>query len=268
MELEALFEEFIRERRLLKNISRKTEIYYQQGFNAYKRYAPAEPQPNKTQLSKWVMAMREANVKPVSCNTYISAMNAFWNWLYENEVMDKRLKVDPMKLPDDGLKIISEAQLNIIINYKPKNKPEWRIHAFLSLLIDTGLRIDEALGALLDKVDFEQSLLIVMGKGNKERTVPMSFEMRRRLWLYVKRYREKAPSLYVFPSQNGGRIDYNNMRRDILKLCQQLNVKGRVNPHSFRHYFAINFLRRGGDLYRLSRILGHTSIATTQIYLT
>jgi site-specific recombinase XerD len=91
--------------------------------------------------------MREAGVKPVSCNTYISAMNAFLNWLSENEIMPNRLKIDLLKVKDDGFKTLSDNQVNLIVNYKPKGDAEWRTHTILSPLIDTGMRIDEALGA-------------------------------------------------------------------------------------------------------------------------
>jgi integrase/recombinase XerD len=73
---------------------------------------------------------------------------------------------------------------------------------------------------------------------------------------------------YFFPAKNGNKYMYDNFLRDMKSLGEHLGIEGvRVSPHKLRHYFAIHFLRRGGDLYTLSRILGHTNIQTTQIYL-
>ncbi|MDX6695763.1 MAG: hypothetical protein QOF02_3366 [Blastocatellia bacterium] len=77
--------------------------------------------------------MLEAEVKPVSCNTYISAVNAFFNWCFENEVTPKRLKADILKIKEKGFKTLSESQLWQIASYKPENPFEWRTHAIASL---------------------------------------------------------------------------------------------------------------------------------------
>lgn len=270
--LSALFEEFIRERRLLKNITPKTENYYRQAWIAFEKYTNGEIKATEDlsagKLSKWVVAMVEASVKPVSCNTYISALNVFLNWLHENEATRKRFKIDLLKVEEKVFRVLSDAQLKTIASYKPKNQSEGRTHTVASLLIDTGIRIDEALGLLLSNVDFEQALITIKGKGNKERTIPISFEMRKRLWVYVHKQRIKNPSPYVFNTKTCGRMEYHNYRRDLINLCKGLGLENvRVNPHGFRHYYSVNFLRSGGDLFRLSKILGHTSIATTQIYL-
>lgn len=84
--LENLFEELVREGRYLKNITPKTEIYYWQGWTAFNRYVP-EGELSKTKLNKWVIAMREDGVSPVSCNTCISSLNVFLKWLYETDAI-------------------------------------------------------------------------------------------------------------------------------------------------------------------------------------
>ena len=270
--LSELFAEFLRERHYLKNISPKTERYYRQAWIAFQKHTGGEITApdglSKGKLGKWVVSMREAEIKPVSCNTYISAMNAFFNWLYENEVTPKRMKAGLLRVEDKTFRTLTEPQLKIIASYKPRNAGEWRTHTVVSLLIDTGMRIDEALGLLLANVNFEQALVTIRGKGNKERTIPVSFEMRKRLWVYVHKHRNKNPSPYLFNTKTCGRMEYHNFRRDLLNLCATVGLENvRVHPHGFRHYYAVQFLRNGGDLYRLSKILGHTSIQTTQIYL-
>lgn len=153
------------------------------------------------------------------------------------------------------------------MDFKPKSKGQWRTHTILSFLIDTGMRIDEALGSLTSNIDFEQSVVTIRGKGGKIRSIPISYEMRKRLWNWLKK-RGDNPCQYLFPTATFNRMEYHNFRRDLSVICKKIGLEDvRIHPHAFRHYFAVNFLRRGGDLYRLSKILGHTSITTTQIYL-
>jgi integrase/recombinase XerD len=105
----------------------------------------------------------------------------------------------------------------------------------------------------------------VLGKGNKERLVPVSLACRKHLWHQL---RAVAPNGWIFATRSGARLSYRNAHRDLTLLCRAAGVQHRqTNPHAFRHCFAVTYIRRGGDIYRLSRLLGHASISTTQIYL-
>lgn len=266
MNFEALFEEFLRERRLLRNIAKTTENYYKISFSAFRNYGGADEELSKTSLTKWVMRMREAGVKPKSCNTYITAINAFAHWLYENEVIPRRIDAQLIKLEKQAPIALLDETVNRLADFKPQSIGQLRTHTILSLLIDTGMRIDEALGCRLSDVDFEQSLVTIKGKGNKTRTIPISFEMRKRLWKWIKK-RGDNPCAYLFPTRTYGRMEYHNYRRDLTVILKKLKITERIHPHAFRHYFAVSFLKRGGDLFRLSKILGHANINVTEIYL-
>lgn len=110
--MRGLFDQFLKERRLLKNISSKTENYYRQALIAFERYSlESLDSLSNGKLNKWVTAMLEALIKLVSCNTYISAMNAFFNWCFENEVTPKRLKIDALKIEQKDTTTLSESQL-------------------------------------------------------------------------------------------------------------------------------------------------------------
>lgn len=267
MNLEALFNEFLRERRLLKNISPNTEKYYKQSFTAFKTYSDISEELTKGKLNKWVMAMREAEVKPKSCNTYISAINAFMAWLYDNEVIPRKITATLLKMPEPNPTALSDKTVQRLANFKPQSKGQWRTHTILSILIDTGMRIDEALAARLKDVDLEQSLITITGKGSKTRTIPISFEMRKRLFIWIKK-RGDNPCPYLFPTATYNRMEYHNYRRDLSVILKKLGITERIHPHALRHYFSITFIRKGGDIYRLSKILGHSDLSSTRIYLT
>lgn len=173
LNLELLFAEFLKERRYLKNISPNTERFYNQSWTAYKKYGSLDVELSQGNLNKWVMAMREAEVKPKSCNTFISAINAFMHWLYDNEAIPRRIGAGLLKLPEPTPTALSDKTVQRLANYKPQSKGQWRTHTILSLLIDTGMRIDEALESRTKNVDFDQSLITITGKGSKTRIVPI-----------------------------------------------------------------------------------------------
>jgi integrase/recombinase XerD len=93
-------------------------------------------------------------------------------------------------------------------------------------------------------------------------------EMRKILWVYLTRHRFKIPSDYLFPTRDGNGFEYHNVLRGPKELCSRLGIEGvRLSPHGFRHFFSVTYMKRGGEIYRLSRLLGHTSVRTTEIYL-
>jgi integrase len=152
---------------------------------------------------------------------------------------------------------MSDADLRRLLSYPTRN----RAWILIVLILDTGLRIDEALGLERRNVDLERSTLKVVGKGRKERLVPISSALRKHLWRWLR----QSSGRYVFGTRYGGRLSYRNAYRDVTGICQVLGVV--AHPHAFRHCFAVSYSRNGGDIYKLSRILGHASITTISLYL-
>jgi len=274
MVLEDLFEKFLKEKTFLAGVSPKTVRSYKQAFNAYQRVLSGNSAeglcalPTKDTLKDFVIGLREAGLSPGGCNVYIRSMNSFLTWLHENGYVTEPLRLRQLPQEKKIIPVFSEKHVQALIRFRPKDQYEWRLHTLIMLLVDTGARIDEALTCLVSNVDLDNLVVKVRGKGNKERLLPISVEMRKILWVYATRHRFKVPSDYLFPTRDGNRLEYHNTLRGLKELCGRLGIEGvRLSPHSLRHYYAVNFIRRGGDLYRLSRILGHTSLSTTQIYL-
>lgn len=145
-----------------------------------------------------------------------------------------------------------------------------RDKALLSLLLDTGTRISEACGIKIGEVDFKNGRILVTGKGSKSRYVSIGRSCRQALWAYVsERYPKDVPN----PDENLF-LDVENWRplnrdsaRNLLKrLGEKAGIRG-VHPHRFRHTFAIMYLRNGGDIFTLQRMLGHTSLDMVKHYL-
>jgi integrase/recombinase XerD len=265
------FELFIKERRYLKGSSELTIKSYRQAYNRYVK-ATQESQggtgssdalPTKAHLNSFVIHMREY-LAPTTCNISIRSFNAFLSWLYENEYTEKHLKIKQVKEEKKVLKTFSEEQLRLILSWKPATDTERRLHALLCLLVDTGIRIEEALTLAVRDVDFDNLILTVRGKGNKQRVVPMSLELRKVLW----RHRNKHTHEPLFATRSGGRCSYHNMLRDFQALAKELGIKDvRVSFHTLRHTFAYNYVRNGGNLFYLQKALGHSSLQTTRRYV-
>ena len=262
--LQEQFDQYIKEKHFLSNLAFHTIRSYKLAFQWFQKL---DGEINKTALQNFVIGMRESGMNIGGCNVKIRSINSFLSWLYENGHNPENLRIKKLRGELFVIKTFTDAHIKAFINFKPKDKYQWRIYTTIALLIDTGCRIDEILSLTTKKVDMEQLLITIRGKGNKERFVPISLEMRKILFLYMNRQRFKVGDL-MFPTKSGTKMIYQNFLRDFKLHCTDLGITdARTSPHGLRHYFAQNYLRMGGDLYRLSRILGHTNIATTQIYL-
>jgi integrase/recombinase XerC len=162
----------------------------------------------------------------------------------------------PRALPyDDVLKLIEEG---------PRGDSALRDRAVLELLYGCGLRIAEAAVLRWEQVDLEERWIRVVGKGDKERIVPMGRYA-------VKALREwraqgNVSNIYVFPGEKGGPITVRTLRRIVVRCARNVGLSG-VTPHALRHSFATHMLERGANLRVLQELLGHESLMTTQRYL-
>ena len=190
-------------------------------------------------------------------------INAYFNWL-RIEHGQEPLKIQKLKEEQKILSTFTEEQIQAALSFKPKGRNLTRAHMVASLLLDRGLRISEALGLRKQDIDLENLVLKVYGKGSKERLVPMSLELRKMLF----RWNQQLTSDLVFATRTGTKMTVRNFQRDFKELGKRLKFTGvRMSPHTCRHTFASEYLRRGGNLEFLRRILGHSSILTTQKYL-
>jgi site-specific recombinase XerD len=164
------------------------------------------------------------------------------------------------------LATLSTEQIKRLLDLRPKGRNETRAHIVALLILDGGYRISEVLGLVHEHCDFDNLVVKVRGKGNKHRLVPLSMEMRRRLYRYAAKH--SGPGRLLFGTRNNTLVTVRNFERDFKALGQRLGITGvRFSPHTLRHTFAVQYLRAGGNLFYLSKILGHTSVTTTQKYL-
>ena len=240
-------EKFIQERKFLKNVSPKTIAYYEDCFQALKKYGP-DPKD-------FVINMRSAGARASSVNCFGRGLNAYYKWAGLPH------KIPRLKEEERVLETWNAEDVKKFLTYKPERQGLKRAQLLCLLLLDTGLRIDEALSIKREHINFDNLFIRVTGKGRKERDVPFSLELRKRLW-------KSSEKGYIFATRDGLKLGHRNITRDVFTLCREagVSVKRRL-LHSFRHTFATTFLRMGGNLFMLQRILGHQSIIVTQKYV-
>ena len=136
------------------------------------------------------------------------------------------------------------------------------------ILLDTGLRISEVVSIKEQDIDWNRNSIRVMGKGSKERVVPFGRTVKRALLAYLKRRGHIVGNDHIFVSELGDPLWREPVRRNIRKYGARAGLTGvRCSPHTFRHTFACNWIRNGGDVFSLQRILGHSTMHTVRLYV-
>jgi integrase/recombinase XerD len=265
------FEQFIKERQFLNNVSPRTLQWYRESFKWLN-----DEQPDQQALKMFVIRMREHGLKATSCNNRIRAVNAYLNWA-ESDLRIPKLKEEQRVLPTFNVEEIRKFS-----QWKPRTRTQKRLQVLISLLADTGCRISEALELRWSDVDFDNLLLTLHGKGSKDRKVPYSFELRRLLFRLKQTSTAKQPAKMqqstqivtfsssterVFSNASGGSLIRFNVIRDVKLLCKRLGfVAPERTLHAFRHSFATHYLRRGGSVFHLQKCLGHSDLSMTRRY--
>jgi integrase/recombinase XerD len=261
--LETIFEQFLKERTYLKGSSPKTLTFYRSSFRAYQKFSASATLPTKAGLNAFVTGMREQGIKTTSCNTYIRGMNSFLSWMFENGHINEHLKAKQLKVDWKVMTYLSDTQVKQLIGFKPKGIAQIRVWTIAMVCLDAGLRVEEALTLQRSKLDFDNLLLTVRGKGSKERTIPFSIELRKVLFRYLRGSKHEL----VFCTKNGYRLLYDNCRRDFKKLLDQLGITVEGSFHILRRTFARNYVRFGGNLFYLQKALGHTTLTMSRRYV-
>jgi integrase/recombinase XerD len=261
--INGLFERFVKEKKFLLGVTPKTERWYRQSWNAFTRTVGSPEILDRFVLNDFVIRLRESGISPTSVNVYTCAINSFLSWLWENGHISERLKIKEVKAEKKIIQVFSDSQLETLISYRPKDFYEHRLHTMILFAIDTGARIEEMLTLTRDNVDFNNLLIRLAGKGQKERIVPLSLELRKGLFKFMRRHDFNL----VFCTRHGDKLSYRNSARDFKSLCDRLGIVGvRTSWHTLRHGFALNHVRQGGNVFVLQKMLGHSSLQMTRRY--
>ena len=207
-------------------------------------------------------------------NGYVRAISIFYSWLIREEIISDN-PFSKIKIPPPPRKVIpafTESQISHLIAAIDTSKScGYRNYVSILTMLDTGLRVSELIGLRLSDISIEDGIIKVLGKGNKERAIPMGKHVSRCLWHYITFHRAEPqmPKHHdlVFLTRNGRPVSRYAMGNIMVKLGKQAGIEGvRCSPHTLRHTAAISFLRNGGDVFSLQRLLGHSSLEMTRHY--
>lgn len=225
------------------------------------------------QVSEFLAALTSEGLAPASVARCLSAVKNFHRYLVrqdeakQNPARPIKTPRLPRKLPD----VLSVRQMQLLLDAPGEADAHFlRDRAILATLYGCGLRVSEAAELAVDDIDFSAGFVRVRGKGNKERLVPFGHSTQRALRRYLdgpeRRDADSGARDHVFLSQKGGRLSRMGLWLIVRRYALRAGLGERVHPHTFRHSFATHLIESGADLRSVQMMLGHQSVATTQIY--
>ncbi len=202
---------------------------------------------------------------------HVRTLRAFFNWLVvEGLAQNNPVKdLKPPKVTRKVVSTLSDQEIGAILNTFSTSPSDARNQTLFMILLDTGLRIGELVNLKVDNVHVDEGYLKVMGKGKKERIVPIGNNAQKALQRYLFRFRPKPINPVidnVFLSTSNKAITENSMKLMFTRLSQRSGVC-RLHAHLCRHTFATRFLINGGDVFTLQQILGHSTLEMVRHYV-
>ena len=228
-------------------------------------------QAGRGDLQDYLAYRRSAH--PRSNARLMSSLRGFYRWLLRERHIeaDPTALIAPPKAPRGLPRSLSEAQVERLLEAPDAGTVSGlRDRAMLELLYACGFRVSELVNLLPEQINPRQGVVRVVGKGNKERLVPLGDEAVDWLERYLREARPELvrgrPSAYLFPTRKGPVITRQAFWHNIKKYAREAGISFSISPHTLRHAFATHLLNHGADLRAVQMLLGHSDLSTTQIY--
>jgi integrase/recombinase XerD len=228
-------------------------------------------------LQQFVEFVNELGMSAYSQARILSGIKAFYKYL----LFEEEIATDPTELiegPKIGRKLpdtLSYQEIEKLLEAIDLSPPEGgRNRAMLEVLYSCGLRVSELVNLKINNIYFDSGFLRVIGKGNKERLVPIGRDAMKYVKIYMEEIRGKYPHKpaqkgfepYIFLNRNGKKLTRVMVFTIIKNLAKKASIEKTISPHTFRHSFATHLIEGGADLRAVQEMLGHESITTTEIY--
>jgi integrase/recombinase XerD len=235
--------------------------------------AAAPDEVSERQLREFVYHLKDLGLAPASIRRQVSSLRTYYRFL----IAEGRATVDPsdrLELPKSWRRlpaVLSRDEVEALLGApSPDEKLAWRDRALLEMGYGTGVRVSELVGLGLTDVWYDDALIRVVGKGAKERLVPVGRRALGATALYAREIRpaldrgHSAGRLYL--NARGGALSRVGAWSIIKRCAERAGITKRVSPHTLRHTFATHLLEGGADLRAVQEMLGHADLSTTQIY--
>ena len=276
--LERYIKDFVSYLKIEKGLAENSILAYQNDVDKLKEFAAASSklpdQLNYDDLKQFLSTLFDLGLSARSQARIISGIKQFYGFL----ILENLVKVDPSELleqPKLGRKlpeVLTIEEIDSLLAAIDLSKNEGhRNHAMLETLYSCGLRVSELVGLRFSDLFFEEGFIRVIGKGNKERLVPVSQQVQKEIEIYQQHIRnhlniQKGSENIVFLNRRGAQLTRVMVFTIIKNLAESIGLKKNISPHTFRHSFATHLIEGGANLRAIQEMLGHESITTTEIY--
>jgi integrase/recombinase XerD len=226
-----------------------------------------------TDLREYVFHLKDDGLAPSTIRRALSSLRSYFTFLLEEGALD----VDPTELLESPRSwrnlptVLSQEEAGRIVEAPdPEGPMVWRDRSILELLYATGMRVSELTQLTLTRLDMEERLVLVLGKGSRERVLPFGEPAARALERYLRDIRpgldRGASDGALFLNRQGTRLTRMSVWTLVQTSAHRAGIEKKVSPHTLRHSFATHLLEGGADLAAVQDLLGHADITTTQIY--
>ena len=275
---ERYIKDFVSYLKIEKGLAENSILAYQNDVDKLKDFSggigKTADQLNYEDLKQFLSTLFDFGLSARSQARIISGIKQFYGFL----ILENLVKVDPSELleqPKLGRKlpeILSIEEIDALLAAIDLSKNEGhRNRAMLETLYSCGLRVSELVGLRFSDLFFEEGFIRVIGKGNKERLVPVSPQVQKEIEIYQQHIRnhlniQKGSENIVFLNRRGAQLTRVMVFTIIKNLAESIGLKKNISPHTFRHSFATHLIEGGANLRAIQEMLGHESITTTEIY--
>lgn len=275
--MQELIEAFLNYLTVERGLAKNTVSSYRQDLGFYKEYLSGHGvstflKASRHDITNFMLSQKDKGICANSIARRLAAIKTFYRFLVKERIM----KTDPTVLLEtpklwkripDSLSV-DEVE-SLIMQPEARDKIGIRDRAILDTMYSTGMRVSEVVNLTLDGVNLDMGFVRCIGKGNKERIIPLGKQARLAIKKYIEVTRpglDKNQSGLLFLSRLGKRISRQSLWKMIKKYARLARIKKQIWPHILRHSFASHLLERGADLRSVQEMLGHSDISTTQIY--
>ncbi len=276
--MQDLIENFINYLSVERGLADNTLIAYRRDLNKYaedlsEHGIKAVNQVKRDHITEYIFREKEAGMSMSSICRSLAAIKMFHRFLVREHLaeMDPTNLVETPKIWKRIPDVLSQPEIEAIINASLGKKGQLiRDNAILELFYASGMRVSELVGLKVENINFEVGYVRCLGKGRKERVIPIGQRSRDAIRKYCDGVRPKLlkgkTSSALFVSRLGQKITRQGIWKMIKHYAKKANIQKTIKPHTLRHTFATHLLQHGADLRSVQEMLGHADISTTQIY--
>lgn len=243
---------------------------YMNDLNKYEEFLKKDILESDTEdLEKYLKYIK--NLESTTVAHKITSIKSYFNYNIKRGItsVNPADKVSRPKLTKHLPEYLTEEEVGKLLDVEVKSPYDYRNKTILELLYSSGIRISELVNIKTSNYDSEECLIRIMGKGSKERIVPLGDYAVNIMNDYMNNYRpliNKKHTDYIFINNRGDKISRQFIFKVIKKEALKKGIKKDISPHTLRHTFATHLLKNGADLRIIQELLGHENISTTQIY--